>query len=73
MWSLLAELPVQILLSLPGESPLSGKASILLGPELHRHYHLLPPPSATLSLPSKWACRKFTAEKTEVCFKSHLH
>lgn len=73
MSSLLAELPVQIWLSLPGESPLSGKDSILLGSELYRHYYLLLPPSATLSLPSKWACGKFTAEKTEVCFKSHLH
>lgn len=40
--------------SVPGESPLAGKASILLRSQLLRH-QLLPPASATLSLPASGA------------------
>lgn len=40
--------------SVPGESPLAGNASILLGSQLLRH-HLLLPASVTLSLPASGA------------------
>lgn len=67
MWSLLAEVPVTTRYVFQ-ESRLGQARPASSWKELGRHYFFLQPPPLHAPTPGK-----LVAERTEVCFQSHLH